>query len=160
MKKIITLLLLVTFGLTNAQAFKGKGDKKVNVGAAFQDNGTGIEASIDFGIGENLSFGFITSYVLGVSDSAGNQDFGDRYNAGVRLNANLGSVFKMNPKMDVYPGLDLNLKNFGGHVGMRYFFTEGFGVFTEAVFPIAKYDSDAAGYNNQFTLNLGASFNL
>jgi hypothetical protein len=62
--------------------------------------------------------------------------------------------------MDLYPGLDLSLKNFGGHVGIRYFFSEGIGVFSEAIFPIAKYDTEAMGYNNQFTLNLGVSFNL
>jgi hypothetical protein len=30
--------------------------------------------------------------------------------------------------MDIYPGLDLGLKNFGAHLGF-YFFTEGFGLF-------------------------------
>lgn len=161
MKKILTLLLLATFSLSNAQAFKGKGDKKINVGAAFQEDGTGIEASIDFGLGENVSFGFASSYVLAIPDNnANSENFDDRFDARVRISANLGSVFKMNPKMDIYPGLDLSLKNFGGHVGFRYFFTDGFGLFTEAVFPIAKYDTQAAGFNNQFTVNLGASFNL
>jgi hypothetical protein len=62
--------------------------------------------------------------------------------------------------MDIYPGLDLSLKNFGGHVGFRYFLSDGFGLFSEAVFPIAKYDTDSDGFNNQFILNIGASFNL
>jgi len=62
--------------------------------------------------------------------------------------------------MDVYPGLDLGLKNFGAHLGFRYFFTQGFGVYTEAGLPIAKYDTNAIDYNNQFTFNIGASFNL
>ena len=161
MKKIITLLLLISVSFANAQAFTGKGDKKINVGAAFQDNGTGIEASIDFGLGENVSFGFATSYILGISNGyTGSENFDDRYDARVRISANLGSVFKLDPKMDIYPGLDLSLKNFGGHVGFRYFFTDGFGLFTEGVFPIAKYDTEAASFNNQFTLNLGVSFNL
>lgn len=161
MKKIITLLFIFAFGFTHAQAFKGKGDKKVNVGATFQDGGTGIEASADFGMGENLSFGFATSYVLGVPDSnLDNENFDDRYDARVRVSAHLGSVLKLDSKMDLYPGLDLSLKNFGGHVGIRYFFSEGIGVFSEAIFPIAKYDTEAMGYNNQFTLNLGVSFNL
>lgn len=161
MKKIITLLLLISISFANAQAFKGKGDKKINVGAAFQDGGTGIEASIDFGLGENVSFGFATSYVLGISNGyAGSENFDDRYDARVRISANLGSVFKLDPKMDIYPGLDLSLKNFGGHVGFRYFFSDGFGLFTEGVFPIAKYDTESAGFNNQFTMNVGASFNL
>ena len=47
MKKLITLLFLVTVSFANAQAFSGKGDKKINIGATFQEDGTGIEASIE-----------------------------------------------------------------------------------------------------------------
>ncbi|HEU0124881.1 MAG TPA: DUF6646 family protein, partial [Flavobacterium sp.] len=58
MKKVITLLFLVSFGFINAQsAFTGKGDTRVNVGANLQDGGSGIQGSIDFGLGENFSFG-------------------------------------------------------------------------------------------------------
>jgi hypothetical protein len=32
--------------------------------------------------------------------------------------------------------LDLGLHNFGAHLGFRYFFTEGFGLFGEAGVPI------------------------
>jgi len=70
---------------------------------------------------------------------------------------------QLDPKMDVYPGLDLGLKNFGAHLGFRYFFTEGFGLFGEAGVPIAKYDKNVNGFdhlNNQFVFNIGASFNL
>ena len=59
MKKVITFLFLVTVSFTQAQqAFKGKGDIKVNVGANIQDGGSGIQGSVDFGLGENFSFGF------------------------------------------------------------------------------------------------------
>ncbi|WP_348812143.1 DUF6646 family protein [Flavobacterium maritimum] len=165
MKRIITLSLLLSFGLINAQqAFKGKGDAKFNVGANIQDGGSGIQASADFGIGENLSYGFVASYLLGVDEFLGEKpEFEDRFDAKFRINANLGSVINIDEKFDLYPGLNLGLKNFGGHVGMRYFFTEGFGVYTEAGFPIAKYDQDITGFdhlNNQFTFNIGASFNM
>jgi hypothetical protein len=40
--------------------------------------------------------------------------------------------------MDLYPGLDLGLKNLGAHLGFRYFFSDGFGLFAEAGVPIAK----------------------
>lgn len=165
MKKITTLVLLLTVGLINAQAFKGKGDVKFDVGANIQNGGSGIRVSSDFGLGENMSFGFVTSYLLSVSNDAleNKPDFGDRVDVKARFNANLGNVFKLDPKMDVYPGLDLGLRNFGTHLGFRYFFTEGFGVFTEAGIPIASYKTDAVGFdklNNQFTFNIGASFNL
>ncbi|MDX6181143.1 DUF6646 family protein [Flavobacterium sp. Fl-77] len=175
MKKVITLLFLVTFGFTQAQqAFKGKGDVKVNVGANIQNGGTGIQGSVDFGLGENFSFGFVSTYLLGVDEYSGfynggtiqyygeKPEFQDRFDAKARINANLSSVIGVE-QLDVYPGLSLGLHNFGGHVGGRYFFTEGFGVFTEIGFPIAKYGNNDGLFdhlNNQTTFSLGASFNL
>ena len=175
MKKFITLLFLASFGFTNAQqAFSGKGDMKVNVGAYLHDGGSGIQVSIDFGLGENFSFGFVTTYLLGVDNFSGvynnnptpyydyKPEFQDRFDAKARINANLSSVIGVE-QLDVYPGLSLGLHNFGGHVGGRYFFTDGFGVFTEIGFPIAKYGNDNDVFdhlNNQATFSLGASFNL
>jgi hypothetical protein len=164
MKKIITLVLLVSAGFANAQAFKGKGDAKFQVGANIQNGGTGIHFSTDYGLGENMSYGFASSYLLNTTEgSASDVKFGDRFDVKARFNANIGNVFGLNKSMDVYPGLDLGLKNFGAHLGFRYFFTQGFGVYTEAGLPIAKYDTTTTGFNNlnnQFTFNIGASFNL
>jgi hypothetical protein len=173
MKKIITVLFLVSFGITNAQqAFKGKGDAKINIGANIQDGGSGIQGSADFGLGENFSYGFVATYLLGVDEFSGiygttpytdkSPNFEDRFDAKFRINANLSSVIGVE-QLDIYPGLSLGLHNFGGHVGGRYFFTDGFGVFTEVGFPIAKYGNDDKVFdhlNNQVTFSLGASFNL
>jgi hypothetical protein len=63
--------------------------------------------------------------------------------------------------MDIYPGLNLGLRNFGVHLGLRYFFTEGFGF--RSWYSYRCYKTDAIGFdklNNQFTFNIGASFNL
>lgn len=169
MKKIITVLFLVSFGLTNAQqAFKGKGDAKINIGANLQDGGSGIQGSADFGLGENFSYGFVASYLLGVDEFTGingeniKPEFQDRFDAKFRVNANLSSVIGLEA-LDIYPGLSLGLRNFGGHVGGRYFYTEGFGLFTEVGFPIAKYSNDKEIFdhlNNQVTFSFGVSFNL
>ncbi|CAM2849221.1 DUF6646 family protein [Flavobacterium frigoris] len=165
MKKVITLLLLSSVWLTNAQAFKGNGDVKGQVGLNLQDGGSGVFISSDFGIGENMSLGLTANYLLSVNeDELGNiPDFGQRVDLKARFNANLGNVLKMEPNMDIYPGLDLGLHNFGAHLGFRYFFTDGFGLFGEAGVPIAKYDKNITGFdhlNNQFVFNIGASFNL
>ena len=160
MKKIFTIVLLSAFCMVNAQAFKGKGDTKANIGMTFQNGGNGIVGSADFGLGENFSIGVLSSYLLGGSyiDAV---DFEYRFDAKARFNANLGSVLNVSPKFDVYPGLNLGLKNFGGHIGARYFFSDGFGIFTEFSAPFAKYDNDAASkYNNGTSFNIGASFNL
>jgi hypothetical protein len=166
MKKIIVLSFLLSFGLINAQAFKGNGDVKGQVGLNLQNGGTGIFVSSDFGIGENMSLGLTANYLLSVNkDALGNlPEFGDRIDLKARFNANLGSVLQMEPNMDVYPGLDLGLRNFGAHLGFRYFFTDGFGLYGEAGVPLAKYDKNNTGFasnlNNQFTVNIGTSFNL
>jgi len=161
MKKIITAALFLTTFFANAQAFKGKGDDKFQVGANFQDMATGIMATYDHGIGENMSIGLYTTYLLGVDGDG--SDFADEFDLKARFNANIGNVMGLPENIDIYPGLNLGLRNFGAHLGGRYFFTDGFGIFTEFAVPIAKYDSDVVGYehlNNKFTFSIGASFNL
>ncbi len=163
MKKIFFIIAIVSFSFVNAQAFEGKGDQKFQVGANIQDGTTGINASYDYGLGENISLGISSTYSSGIKGDI-NVDFGERIDIKGRFNANLGSVLNIDENFDFYPGLSLSLKNFGGHVGARYFFSEGFGVFTEASFPLAKYSNDKTdiGYylHNQFALNIGAIFNL
>jgi hypothetical protein len=164
MKKITTLIIVLIAFTTNAQVFKGKGDVKFQVGANMQENGTGINVTTDFGVGENMSYGFAATYLLNAESIADvKPDFEDRADVRVRFSANIGNVLNISDAIDVYPGLSLGLRNFGGHLGLRYFFTDGFGVYSEAGFPIASYKTNLVGfdkYNNQFTFNIGASFNI
>lgn len=163
MKKVLLIIAILSVSYANAQAFKGSMDNKFQVGANLQDGATGINVSYDYGLGENISVGISSAYALSVNDAI-DADFGDRFDLTGRFSAHLGSVIGIDENFDVYPGLNLSLKNFGGHLGARYFFSEGFGVFTEAVFPIAKYDAndlnDADHLHNQFVVNLGAVFSL
>ncbi|WP_298340399.1 DUF6646 family protein [uncultured Algibacter sp.] len=171
MKNLLFLLTILSVSLVNAQAFIGKNDNKFQVGANFQDNASGINVSYDYGIGENISIGLSSTYLLGVDDALKDNDnddlnagFDSRFDIRARFNANLGNVINVSDNFDLYPGLSLGLKNFGGHLGARYFFTDGFGIYTELNVPFAKYKSDkltaAETLHNQFTINLGASFNL
>jgi outer membrane protein G len=163
MKKLILIVSILSVSLVNAQAFIGSGDNKFQVGANLQDYATGVNVSYDFGVGENMSLGVSSSYALGISEVIG-ASFEDRFDIKGRFNANLGNVLNIDDNFDVYPGLNISLKNFGGHLGARYFFTKGFGVFTELNVPLAKYETGTLSANNkihnQFTVNLGASFNL
>lgn len=163
MKKLFVFIFLVSFTTISAQSFIGKFDSKFQVGANIQKNGTGLNLSYDYGLGENISIGLSSTYLLGISEEI-EADFGDRFDLKARFNANLGSVLNIDQNFDFYPGLSLGLKNFGGHLGARYFFSEGFGLYSEFGFPIAKYDSDelsaADKLHNQSYFNIGASFNL
>lgn len=162
MKKLILLAAIFSVSLINAQAFSGKNDNKFQVGANFQDGGSGLNLSYDLGIGENISLGFSSTYLLGINDLI-DANFGDRLDFRARFNANLGNVINIDENFDIYPGLSLGLKNFGGHLGARYFFSDGFGVYTELNTPFAKYNDNftpAEKLHDQFTVNLGAVFNL
>lgn len=163
MKNLILLVILFNVSFINAQAFKGKEDSKFQIGANIQNNATGINASYDFGLGENISLGFSSTYALNIEEIL-NADFIDRFDIKARFNANLGNVVNIDENFDIYPGLNFGLKNFGGHLGMRYFFTDGFGIYTEFNTPLAKYNTNyltpAEKIHNQFTVSLGATFNL
>lgn len=163
MKSYLFIATLLVTSLSFGQAFNGKEDQKFQIGLNLQDNGTGIQATYDFGIGENISLGLSTVYLLGVDDLI-DADFGERADLRLRFNANIGNVLNLSPAFDFYPGLSFGTKNFGGHLGARYFFSSGFGVYTEAQFPFAKYDNGdltpAEDLNNQFNFNIGMSFNL
>ncbi|WP_396602763.1 DUF6646 family protein [Algibacter sp. R77976] len=171
MKNLFLLLAILSITAVKAQAYKGAGDNKFQVGVNFQDNGSGINISYDYGIGENISIGITSTYLLGVDDALQNNadedldaNFDNRFDVRARFNANLGNVINIDENFDLYPGLSLGLKNFGGHLGARYFFTDGFGLYTELNVPFAKYKSEdltpAETLHNQFTVNFGATFNL
>jgi len=165
MKRLLFIIALLSVTFANAQVYTGKGDNKLFIAANMQDNATGINLTYDLGLGPNISVGLSGTYSLGVSSSldAFDPSFGDRFDLKGRFNANLGEVINIDPNFDLYPGLNLGLKNFGGHLGMRYFFSEGFGLAVEALFPIAKYKNNlnpAEKLHNQFNVNLGAVFNL
>lgn len=171
MKIFTTIFALICLQLGYGQAYSGKGDVKFQVGANLQDNGTGIMGSLDFGMGENISIGITSAYLLDVhkvTNIEGKEEpfakFEDRFDLKARFNANLGNVINVDENFDVYPGLNISLKNFGGHIGTRYFFTSGFGVFTEVNVPFAKYNTDiltpAEKLHNQVTVSFGAAFNI
>jgi len=159
MKKIITLLVVLSASLVSAQAFKGKGDFKVQVGAHLPEKASGIHLTADYGVGENMSVGVTTSYLLGFSGGvkASDVDFEDKIDVRARFNANIGNVINIDDNLDIYPGLSVGLHDLGVHLGGRYFFTDGFGVYTEFGTQLAQYDSDDKGF---FIANIGVSFNL
>lgn len=163
MRNILVVIAFFTAAAVNAQVYTGKGDQKFNIGADFQSGATGIQATYDYGIGENISFGLTAGYALGLSDDV-DANFGERALIRARFNANIGSVLNIDPNFDIFPGLGFSNKNFGGHLGMRYFFTDGFGLFTEAQVPFAQYKTEnlspAEELYNQFNVSVGMSFNF
>ncbi|NKI31515.1 DUF6646 family protein [Croceivirga thetidis] len=159
----ILLIILSFSGVLAQEGYTGRGDNKFQVGWGIQKNGNGVRASYDYGLGENISVGVLATYVTGVDENFGAQ-LADRFDAKARFNANLGSLFDVDRAFDVYPGLSVGLKNFGGHIGARWFFSRGFGIYAEVDVPLAKYQTvpaePADNLNNQVVGTIGASFHF
>ena len=160
MKNIITIIVCVFATAAFSQAYTGKGDQKGQVGLSAQSYGTGLNLTYDLGIGDNMSLGLSGVYLLNTEASGYALQFQDRFDLKARFNANIGNVLKLPANVDIYPGLNIGTRNFGAHLGVRYFFTDGFGLYSETSFPISKFNKDATDFNNQFVFNIGASFNL
>jgi len=171
MRLLTTIIAFFCLQFAIGQAYYGRGDVKFQVGANFQNNGTGIMGSLDFGLGDNISLGVSSTYLLGVKKVRNLEgekepfaDFEDRFDIKGRFNAHLGNVINVDTRFDIYPGLNASMKNFGAHLGLRYFFTHGFGLFTELNVPISKYKTSALEpaekLHNQVSLNAGLSFNI
>lgn len=171
MRIFICLVSFFVIQTSFGQAFFGNEDLKLQLGANFQNSGEGIMGSLDYGLGENISVGVASSYLIGVDrirNSEGEKvpfaKFKDRFDLKARFSAHLSDVINVSEAFDIYPGIYSSLKHFGGHLGVRYFFTYGLGVFAELNVPIAKYNSDSLTrqekLHNQVSINLGLSFNI
>lgn len=129
MKKIFLAGLLVCgFAITQAQVFTGYGDKKLNLGLAAFGNGVGVNASFDYGLSNIFSAG--VGAELYFNDKA-DEDF---YIYG-RGDAHLSEILSLPSQLDLYPGVDLGLHGgnigVGGHIGVRYFFSDVIGAYAE-----------------------------
>ncbi|MCB9201841.1 MAG: hypothetical protein H6604_02165 [Flavobacteriales bacterium] len=165
----IALFILVSV-FSFSQAFNGKDDQKLGIGATLADGGTGINFTYDKGLGENISIGTSGTYLLGVKEvnyvendevKKGHGNFYERVDVKFRFNVHLSDVINVDEKLDVYPGINIGLHNLGVHTGIRYFFTDGFGLFSEFGIPIAVYDKNLVfDYFDGFVANIGVSLNL
>ncbi len=162
MKKIIILLTVLSLNTVLSQAFKGKEDFKLQIGAALVNKGAGLNFSLDKGLGDNISAGISTSYLLGVTEVAGFEaDALDKFDIKGRFNIHLSDIIKLGDNFDVYPGINLGIKNLGLHTGARYFLNNGLGLYTEFDFPISKFEKNITyQYFNSFKVHIGVTLNL
>ena len=117
---------------TNAQAYTGKGDQKVNAGLNAWGYGTGIAATYDYGLNKLISVGAGGNIYF---DNYRDNNKDNRVFVFGRVNFHLRETLDLPQQLDIYPGVDLGVlgRDFGigAHVGARYFFTDSIGVFAE-----------------------------
>ncbi len=128
MKKLLVIICFLggMFSFTNAQAFNGSRDQKLQLGINAYGYGTGITGSYEHGVNDWLSLGAGAEFYW-----EGDDDF---FIYG-KVNFHLGELIGMPRNMDLYPGINIGGRSDGfgidGHVGYRYFFNNKFGVFGE-----------------------------
>ena len=88
-KSLLVVMIMVSLQMFSQEAYKGKGDQKVGIGLsiATQGGGTGLNATYDLGLGENIKPGFNKSkefeipagaYINTVNDRSAAQQAGLR----------------------------------------------------------------------------------
>lgn len=133
MKKLFLLGLFLAFSTgISAQAWNGKGDQKLQIGLNGWGYGTGITGTYDYGLGSIVSIGAGANFYFD-----GYKDDNDDNNIFLfgRLGFHLQEPLGLPEKWDIYPGVNLGVlgKDFGigAHLGVRYFFTNGIGIYGE-----------------------------
>ena len=179
MKKIITLLLLITTVFTTnnavAQAYDGDEDSRLFLGYVRIKDVSGMELQFDKGVGSVVSFGSRFTYLF-IENPSFTDEFGntytadikikDKFNAGVFLRLHFSETFKLSEKLDPFLGLELSLKGISAHAGAKYSLNENFSVygqFTNGFGALLTNDNGSDSSNvfaKQAYLSLGLAIRL
>lgn len=133
MKKLLLVFAAILFSATTqAQAWNGKGDQKLQVGLNGWGYGTGITGTYDYGLGKIVSIGAGANVFFdGYKD--GNKD--NNVFAFGRIGFHLQEPLGLPSQWDIYPGINLGVLGkdfgFGAHLGVRYFFNNNVGIYGE-----------------------------
>ncbi len=109
MKKLyVTLLgIIISFGAF-AQSPLALTERQVNLGFGLFEKGTSFLVGMDFGIMDNITAGgelAVRSRNVGIP---GGKVQYRGFGLGANMNYHAGKLFKLDPKIDVYGGLNLN----------------------------------------------------
>ncbi len=140
----IAILLFLTAGVAFAQNPLWVGESQLNLGVGFTNYGAPVYAGIDYGLGRDVSLGGEVSYKRYREDSWNHNVIGISGNLNYHFNyilqipsdwdlyagANVGFYIVNSPNN--YPGSYKSELGLGAQFGMRYFFTDAFGVNLEA----------------------------
>lgn len=133
---IITLLLAINT-ISNAQAWDGKGDTKINVGYEFYgysivsnlgNTQDAFVSTIDYGIADNISVGAGVKYNFTSTNFYFN----------LRSDYHFQNFFELSSNFDIYAGGDVGLNTYykndwdlGFHIGSKFMFTDAIGIYLE-----------------------------
>ena len=108
-----------------AQAWDGEGDIKVYAGYANVGGKSGFEIGSDYALSDFISMG---GQIVKKHDE-GHNNFLLGYDLSLTGNYHWAEVLKLPSVLDIYSGVSVGLRTVGLQAGVRYNFSETFGVY-------------------------------
>lgn len=139
-KRLVCLSLLccvIGSSKLNAQAYDGSDDKKMFLGATMVGDQFGIELQGDEGLSDLVSTGGKLIFLF-IKDAEDLDEFDrtasafSKFDLALFLRFHFSEALQLSEKTDPYLGLDISLKALGGHVGIKYNFSETLGIYAQA----------------------------
>jgi len=112
-----------------AQAWDGEGDIKVYAGYANVGGRSGIELGSDYALSDFVSLGGQITYVSVKKHGDGDNSFLVGYDLSLMGNYHWAEVLKLPSVLDIYTGASVGLRTGGLQAGVRYNFSETFGLY-------------------------------
>lgn len=181
-KTLLTALLIAGVNFcANAQAYDGGEDGKIFLGYANVGGKSGIEAQIDRGISDLISYGGKFSFLIKphdpkeTSNTEEDMEPFDTMDFAIFLRFHFSEALNLNERIDPFLSLEGGLKSAGVNAGIKYNFTETIGVFamynhslsssfygdTEIIDDEMSIFTDKLNYfGKKSTISFGLTFNV
>lgn len=156
MKKILTIISLLTISFGYSQVYDGYADNKHSVGFTTQSKAMGLSYTMDRGINDYLSYGVSLGFIINHSapktytvvdpndptivneyEIDPSETFLEKLDFNFRLNTHFNKILNLGEKFDAYLGPNVG-RNIGGQIGTRFLILDNFGFFAEANIPFKK----------------------
>lgn len=150
---------------SQAQAFDADYDLKIFAGYLFKGGKSGAQLGIEYGRSRFFSFGGFIQSIFNVKDEDGEKSsFIENSNLELRCNFHWTDVLHLPSNFDIYTGINTSIRTVGLQGGIRYNFSERFGLYAEAQQPLFKVlsmeDFDNRYFNKKFGFSAGFTINL
>lgn len=174
-KRLVCLSLLCSVICSSklyAQAYDGPDDRKMFLGASMVGDQFGIEFQGDEGLSDLVSTGGKLTFLF-IKDAEGLDEFDriasafSKFDLALFLRFHFSEAMQLSEKTDPYLGLDISLKTLGGHIGIKYNFSETLGIYAQAGHSFSgsfwsetPENSDSDFIANRFAKRTNISFGL
>ena len=129
-----------------AQAWDGEGDVKVYGGYANVGGKSGFELGTDYALSDYVSLGGQITYVSVKKHDDADNSFLVGYDLSLMGNYHWAEVLKLPSVLDIYTGASVGLRTGGLQAGVRYNFSETFGLYGQVRQNLFKTFGDDEDY--------------